>query len=424
MSRVLACCFAAALVACGAGGRPTEFTCVDNSQCDLNGVDGKCIKSAGADAGITGYCAFPSTDCPSGYAYDTTAPAELRGTCTFKPKSLGENCGANNECESSYCIDGVCCNSACTDRCRSCAVPGKVGICEFVAAGSQDPRGSCTNDGTVCGTDGTCDGSGSCAKAPTTKQCSSGSCMNGVFTSNAFCDGNGSCGRPMSTICDPYVCKADGTGCETTCSGAGTECKPPNSCMSGSCGKRANGASCSDGTQCQSNSCVDGVCCQQSSCPTCMRCNVNGVGTCASVPQGGTDTRCNGQPASTCGRDGKCDGANNCTNWPAGTQCVPPTCDASALPVKAINGAYSMANPYGTCPGNGAACPAPSVVSCSRNMGCHISAGRAECWFSCGVCNPSNGQTAFVDNSRCAPGTTCKVCYGTSATTGDMGCAP
>ncbi len=38
-------------------------------------------------------------------------------------------CTTNNQCTSSNCVDGVCCNTLCNDGCHGCALPGSAGTC-------------------------------------------------------------------------------------------------------------------------------------------------------------------------------------------------------------------------------------------------------------------------------------------------------
>jgi hypothetical protein len=71
---------------------------------------------------------------------------------------LGAACGANSDCQSSFCTDGVCCNSACSGTCESCRLAGG-GTCTAIPLG-QDPDYECPG--------GTCNGSRACtgAEAP------------------------------------------------------------------------------------------------------------------------------------------------------------------------------------------------------------------------------------------------------------------
>ncbi len=63
------------------------------------------------------------------------------------PKAKGVVCGAAGECASGFCKDHVCCNSACTDPCNSCAT----GTCTAVKNAADNPECiapmSCNNKG-------------------------------------------------------------------------------------------------------------------------------------------------------------------------------------------------------------------------------------------------------------------------------------
>ncbi len=58
-------------------------------------------------------------------------------------KPLAEGCAANSECASGFCVDGVCCNTACDDQCSICNPPGNLGYCAGQLTGddtaSSDP---------------------------------------------------------------------------------------------------------------------------------------------------------------------------------------------------------------------------------------------------------------------------------------------
>ena len=75
----------------------------------------------------------------------------------------GHACGAATDCQSGFCVDGVCCKSAC-DTCFTCAKPGNAGFC-MPADVDSNPRNLCSDQGaSSCGETGRCDGAGACQK--------------------------------------------------------------------------------------------------------------------------------------------------------------------------------------------------------------------------------------------------------------------
>jgi len=136
----------------------------------------------------------------------------------------GYECEDGTDCESGYCVDGYCCNTACDQTCWACDVDP--GTCAFALAGAEDA--TCPTDGVSCiGScgwekyDGMCDGGGGCriveADIPLgyvcegegnktgassdhycgtgsqTANCDSGSCAGTMISPHFSCDGQGSC---------------------------------------------------------------------------------------------------------------------------------------------------------------------------------------------------------------------------------------
>jgi hypothetical protein len=219
-------------------------TC-DPYTCDLNGCKNMC--SALPDGG--------SPDCIAGDYCDAGSCAPLQ--------TNGTSCGSNAQCESTHCVDGLCCDSACPGSCSSCALAGTLGSCTTAPSGT-DPRNLCGNY--------TCDGSGNCQTS-----CSGGQCTASCKSAD-YCDTTGHCVTrlPQGAACSP----------------AGT----------GSC-------------QCTTGNCVDGYCCDTACTANCMGCGVSGrdAGTCS--PQT-LDT----DPRGGCGAY-YCDGNGSCLNQCAGTTC-------------------------------------------------------------------------------------------------------
>ncbi len=90
----------------------------------------------------------------------------------------------------------------------------------------------------------------------------------------------------------------------------------------------SSGTPCTLSGACASGFCVDGVCCQSACDKLCQACNVAGsVGTCALIPSGSDPANvCPLDPATSCGRDGFCDGKGACRLHTAGTRCEPGSC--------------------------------------------------------------------------------------------------
>ena len=61
------------------------------------------------------------------------------------------------DCVSGFCVDGVCCNSACKETCKACNVASAPGVCTFVPAGDapRTPSTCASSDVSTCGLDGT-----------------------------------------------------------------------------------------------------------------------------------------------------------------------------------------------------------------------------------------------------------------------------
>ncbi len=206
---------------------------------------------------------------------------------------IGAACANQAQCAmGTFCVDGVCCNNACTDTCRRCNDPGSEGLCVPVASG-QDPDGECPGQDA-------CNGLGGCAKpngalCGSPLDCLSGFCEDGVCCGTSCPGACTSCNLPNSVgTCAPLDASAQPAGCSGTkaCNGAG-------SCLA------LNGQSCAGNNECLSGFCGDGVCCNNACAGTCARCDLPGnVGTCTNVPVG--------QQVSGCNTTMACDGNNAC----------------------------------------------------------------------------------------------------------------
>jgi len=344
----------------------------------------------------------------------------------------GGPCSAATDCTSNFCVDGVCCESACTGLCNACAsakTGAADGLCRPVTAGS-DPDNECTaTAATSCGLDGMCDGAGACRKWIIGTTCgTSESCSGSTDTSAQTCDGTGTCRTATTASCGNYVCGP--TSCKTTCLSnadctTGNFCSPAGHCVP----PQANGAACTAGPQCTSGDCVDGVCCASACGTLCSACsNVKtGMpdGVCAPVTAGtDPDSECAQDPFASCGHDGTCDGAGACRLYLAGTGCTNETCSGSTDTLSR------------KCDGAGT-CLAATTASCAPYM-CGATSCATTCsadtdcttgyFCSAGVCTAQEtngtacGAAGACQSGFCVDGVCCDTaCTGTCMTCDGVG---
>jgi MYXO-CTERM domain-containing protein len=138
------------------------------------------------------------------------------GMCKAKIE-LGQPCGANHQCASAYCADGVCCDTECIGQCEACDVMGSLGICSPAVGSPHGGKPACAGVG-VC--QAWCDGIvlNACSFPGSTVECSAASCDNGVQQSAASCDGAGTCPAAVTKSCGNFACGT--TVCESTCATA------------------------------------------------------------------------------------------------------------------------------------------------------------------------------------------------------------
>lgn len=230
------------------------------------------------------------------------------GTCEPK-RPKGEDCGAAEECLSSFCDpDGICCEPG-KDCCDSDAECAGLYRCDV---GARECFEGCTvlDEATACKADGFCSGGGNCVAdlAPG---------AGNACTRDGMCAGNQRC-------LDGYCCDAACGGC-SACNRAGAL---------GVCGPVPN------------NSDPHGFC-AASGCTNTGNCN--GMGGCQVVPAG-TDPNGVCQPAG-CANTGNCDGAGACQRVPNG---APPATAGSCGGACVVN----------TCNGGGGCTPRADGTSC------------------------------------------------------------
>ena len=180
----------------------------------------------------------PNTDTPSGDRADVGGAETMVCNTTGTPKGPGEACGCDGQCASHFCADGVCCDQACKEGCKTCNAPDTVGKCVMRKAG-DNPRDSstCTKmPASTCSFDGKCDGAGGCRKYPENTQCKSGTCDGDAVVGSSVCDGSGHCKPGATRICVPYTCNMGSGACFGSCT-SNSQCVSGQACVQGSCGK-------------------------------------------------------------------------------------------------------------------------------------------------------------------------------------------
>jgi hypothetical protein len=409
---------------------------------------GKCIAGA-TDACSPYQCNGSRCGIACGTNNDCVPPNTcINGSCGKKP--TGAVCSQDNECGTGQCEQGVCCATACTASCFSCALSGAArGTCTAVADGGVDPARVCKDQGPAsCANDGLCNGSGACRKYAKDTVCAAASCVSGTETKVSVCNGTGTCVRGSQRTCDPTVCNAEGTACYDSCT-MNNQCLPPNLCQAGgTCGKKPTGANCATANECRTGFCVHGFCCNDACEGVCRSCQVaTKEGTCSLVGDGGEDPdgACTPSLPTACGNDGFCAATAACRKWAAGTDCQAQSCPAGSATFTAV----SECNGTGTCvtPPPVANNCAPfkcdgaanqCLVACTLDEQC--TAGNFCNNMSCGL-KPNGamcpGGATQCQSGKCVDGVccqvsscpTCQVCGGAGGTcqavaadTPDPGC--
>ena len=269
---------------------------------------------------------------------------------TWLYHARGGDCGSAADCNTGFCVDGKCCETACDQACETCS-GNDFGLCASVVG--QDDPGTCSGNMT-------CDGSGACKKA-LGQTCSSGAecvgarCVDGRCCENDCTTACRSCANAAGT-CTTVVASQD----DDNCSGTQT-CSASGACL------RDLGQTCSNAAQCAEGTCVDGRCCEDACTTPCRSC-ANSAGTCTTVVSSADDDNCSGN--DTCdgsgacvpklANGGSCGAAHECTSG----HCVDGVCcdtacdDACTGCSTAVKG--SGADGVSDVPGQVPAIPQPS----------------------------------------------------------------
>lgn len=369
--------------ACVDGVCCESTSCGTCQACNLSAGPGTCRPVVSADDPDT--CGAPSATC------------DATGACK---KVQGQACTTGAQCVSNFCVDGVCCASACTGTCQACAAAVKEsgaenGICGPAKDG-QNPHGDCTATGaSSCGQTGVCNGTGTCKLWPAGTSCGAGVCDANTFKGQQ-CNGTGSClSNPTGTACAPGKCISS-TGCKLTCT-TNADCDSTGFCDTGVCKpKKKNGEACTAGAECENPFCVDGVCCNKPCGGQCEACNSTGaIGTCVPItkdPVGGRP-KCDAAPSGEPCKARQCDGVDGatCAGWVGSSQ----KCrDAACTDGKSVTDLFCDGK--GNCPTDAPKVCAPFV--CAGTICKDSCTSDSDC-VAPSTCETSSGKC--VDASKC-----------------------
>lgn len=264
--------------------------------------------------------------------------------CALK-RPLGQSCSAATACQSGYCQDGVCCESACGGACLRCDQGGRcVGepqltaeaVCGAYVCGEGRCLSTCTRDA-HCAADAHCENRqcvsarGQGAFCTADNQCKSKHCVDGYCCDSACAEPCDSCalvgsegrcstlsaGQAGSPSCGSFLCDGLASSCPAGCA-SDALCVGGRYCdLLGACApRRATGTPCNDARQCLSGFCADGFCCDDACTGPCDVCDAAGdEGSCRLEAAGAAGDPscsplvCNGKTAAcpaVCASDFEC----------------------------------------------------------------------------------------------------------------------
>lgn len=142
----------------------------------------------------------------------------------FEFRDNGTLCRNTMDCGSGNCVEGVCCNTACTEVCNSCLAANKQDGMNSGTCGFRKSTAICRPANGICDVADTCSGTGAACPAdmvrPNTFVCRQ---ATGACDQAETCDGS-NIGCPMDRK------KAMGTICKPAGSGINMACDPADYC--------------------------------------------------------------------------------------------------------------------------------------------------------------------------------------------------
>ena len=445
-------------LACTGNNQCTSAHCVDsvccntacNGACDVcNATPGTCSLLADGTQVVSCspyLCSGAAAACPTSCV--TTADCFATFACVggkCQTQGQGTSCSNGTDCGGSFpfCVDGVCCDTACSGGCDRCDVGGLEGLCSIEPAGTPPTgcgagspylcAGSSGACPTSCASDGNCISGYYCAGAvclplkslgtgcTAGNECQSDMCVDSVCCDAAcggacdICNKSGSVGNCTAAgagtsgepSCAPFKCGVGAT-CMTSCA-IDADCTLGFFCsVSGSCEAQVGlGAPCSTAAECTGGLvCADQVCCNSDCTGSCKSCLAvkkgEGVdGVCGPIVAGSDpDSECAEAQPETCGLTGQCDGSGSCEKYPVGTLCGSGTTCSQGNETRFQCNGLGSCDPYETVACAPYVClGATCAASCTDDTTCSMT---TYCALSTQTCVPRLGI-----GSVCAAGSEC-----------------
>jgi hypothetical protein len=359
------------------------------------------------------------------------------------PALAGEPCTMASQCESGFCVDGVCCTSACAGGAFDCQA------CSVAAGASADgtcgprPDGDACSDGAYCNGGDTCqaggctvhagdpcaanvgDADGDCtescneaADACTAADPNGSSCTDGAYCNGSDTCSGGNCSAHSGDPCAANVGDAD-ADCSESCDEATDACTAAD----------PNGSSCTDGAYCNgSDTCSAGSCSAHSGDPCAA--NVGDAdGDCSESCDEAADA-CTAQDpdGSACSDDVFCNGADSCATGAcgdhAGDPCAGNVGDADADCSESCDelaDACSLADPGGSACDDGVSCNGADACDAAGSCTLHDDECGGEGGGGEGGAGGDGGGAGGTAGSGGAGGTAAGGAGGSSAGGSDSG---
>ena len=196
------------------------------------------------------------------------------------------------ECRSTFCAQGVCCDTACSGACTSCALPGiarhvherseRAPAIPLACAPIRAPRAAARTASVTR------------ARARSTRRGRRARTRPARRARRRSRPARPATARARASR--PRRARASRSSAATTCATRRARRTPtaraPAVCTNGSCGLKGVGKTCADATECFSGFCAQGVCCDGACAGTCTSCVLSGsLGHCANIANGGANPR-------------------------------------------------------------------------------------------------------------------------------------